>query len=100
MQVYVFKNIRYAAPPVGVLRWQKPMPPPRTYEVLGGKLENATACTQPIRSDVRTAHLNKTVGPGQEDCLFLDLTIPKRVYDNPWAKLPVLAWVHGGYYSE
>ncbi|KAI7973720.1 hypothetical protein EIK77_004326 [Talaromyces pinophilus] len=26
-QVYVFRNIRYAAPPLGELRWSKPAPP-------------------------------------------------------------------------
>jgi hypothetical protein len=27
IQVYVFRNIRYAAPPLGELRWSKPAPP-------------------------------------------------------------------------
>jgi hypothetical protein len=27
VQVYVFRNIRFAAPPLGELRWSKPAPP-------------------------------------------------------------------------
>ena len=96
-QVYVFKNIRYAAPPVGVLRWAKPAPPTKRAGIQDGR--DGSSCTQPVIQDVRTTQ-DAFVGPGREDCLFLDLTIPRKVFDEPWLKLPVLVWIHGGYYGN
>src|ERR1700733_5942361 len=95
-QVYTFRNIRYAAPPVGELRWQKPVPPPKSTEIQDRK--EAVACTQPPSQEVRTVG-GDVVGGGHEDCLLLDLTIPSKVFKNPQTKVPVLIWVHGGYYS-
>jgi hypothetical protein len=97
LQVYTFRNIRYAAPPVGELRWAKPIPPPKT-DVIQDRSE-AIACTQPSSREVTTID-GAIVGSGQEDCLFLDLTIPRKVFENKGAKVPVLQWVHGGYYSN
>lgn len=58
------------------------------------------ACTQPVSDEVRTV-VGDVVGRGVEDCLFLDLTVPEKVFK--WdrkEKVPVLIWVHGGYYSK
>lgn len=44
-QVYTFRNIRFAAPPVGDLRWAKPTPPPKTSGIQDRT--EALACTQP-----------------------------------------------------
>jgi hypothetical protein len=97
LQVYTFRNIRYAAPPLGALRWAKPIPPPKTDEIQD--LREAVACTQPSSREVTTVD-GAIVGSGQEDCLFLDLTIPRKVFENKGTKVPVLQWVHGGYYSS
>lgn len=35
-QVYVFRNVRYAAPPVGDLRWSKPAPPESIHGIQDG----------------------------------------------------------------
>jgi carboxylesterase type B len=59
----------------------------------------AIACSQPSSFEVTTI-AGPIVGSGHEDCLFLDLTIPKKVFENPKTKVPVLVWVHGGYYSN
>jgi carboxylesterase type B len=96
-KVYTFRNIRYAAPPVGDLRWKKPAPPPKTTEIQDRR--EALACTQPPSEEVRTVG-GAIVGSGHEDCLFLDLTIPRKVFQNPQVKVPVLVWIHGGYYSN
>lgn len=33
-----------------------------------------------------------------EDCLFLDIYVPKKAIDNPSLKLPVISWFYGGAY--
>ena len=37
---YIFKNIRFAAPPVGDLRWAKPAPPQKNTTVQDGSYGN------------------------------------------------------------
>ena len=37
---YIFKNIRYAAPPVGDLRWAKPAPPQNSTTIQDGSYGN------------------------------------------------------------
>ncbi|KAJ5154782.1 CAZyme family CE10 [Penicillium coprophilum] len=89
----VFKGIRYAAPPVGKLRWQAPQAP----LVNRGSIQPATK-QPPICPQFGGAKLPEVYGfnsaLGDEDCLFLN------VYAPPGAKdLPVLLWIHGGGYG-
>lgn len=80
-----FKNIPYAAPPVGELRWR---PPQQAKDWLG--LRDASrfgqACTQPL-----IPGLNSELVPGSEDCLKLNVYSPESA-----KKLPVMVWFHGG----
>jgi len=39
----------------------------------------------------------KNTFAGEEDCLFMDITVPGGV--QPEAKKPVMVWIHGGGYS-
>lgn len=81
------RRIRYAAPPVGDLRWKEAVKPTLN----------------------RTATLADTFGPtcpgvlppgapffprGSEDCLFLNVWAPDKAKN-----LPVLVWIHGGGYG-
>jgi para-nitrobenzyl esterase len=82
--VNVFFGIRYAAPPVGNLRWSAPQPPispagPTVAAVPG------PACPQ--------AGSTATL-PQSEDCLFLNVYVPATAQPN--ANLPVMLWIHGG----
>jgi para-nitrobenzyl esterase len=82
--VEVFRGIRYAAPPVGALRWAQP----RTPTPPAGTTLAATpgpACPQPDN----TAPLLQS-----EDCLFLNIYVPASA--NPRSRLPVFFWIHGG----
>ena len=85
----VFRNIPFAAPPVGPLRWAPPQPvkpwtAPRTAAEAG------PSCPQPMNAD-DTPNSGGANGPTSEDCLQLN------VYAPPHAKgAPVMVWIHGG----
>ncbi|KAI5846928.1 Alpha/Beta hydrolase protein [Tricharina praecox] len=86
--VYVYRNIRFAAPPVGKLRLKKPQPPLRESGIQNGTYGRSTSCAQ----------TNGTALLGDEDCLFLDIYVPKESYSKRGKKIPVLAWwFDGGY---
>src|ERR1700683_1302759 len=80
--VAVFKNIPFAQPPVGNLRWREPLPANAWTGV-----RDATAfgpmCNQ---------NDNKQL-PHSEDCLQLNVWTPKWPAASP---APVMVWVHGG----
>jgi para-nitrobenzyl esterase len=86
--VYAFFGIRYAAPPVGALRWQPPTAPtPPSSTVIASTPGNA--CPQSV--DVSPI-------PQGEDCLFLNVWVPTSATAN--SKLPVYFWIHGGSLTE
>ena len=86
----VFQGIRYAAPPVGELRWRAPQPALPWPGVQAAQAPGASCIQKPGMSidngggDVRLI---------AEDCLFLNVWTPA---DAPAAKLPVMVWIHGG----
>ena len=81
----VFKNIPYAAPPVGDLRWRPPQPA-RPWVGVRDASRFGDACIQPL-----VKGYNSELVPGSEDCLQLN------VYAPPGAKnAPVMVWIHGG----
>jgi len=80
-----FKNIPYAAPPVGELRWRPPQPA-KKWQGVRDASEFGPACIQPL-----VEGLNPELIPGSEDCLKLNVYTPKAGND-----LPVMVWIHGG----
>ncbi|OIW24387.1 alpha/beta-hydrolase [Coniochaeta ligniaria NRRL 30616] len=111
---YTFKNIRYAAPPVGNLRWAKPAPPLVNTTLQDGSYGHA--CVQSSVNGLNVlgsgnqspvgAAINQFLGGvpiplfsgGDEDCLFLDVYVPGKALKNPSLKLPVVVWIYGGAY--
>lgn len=86
--VYTFKGIPYAAPPVGPLRFRAPVPAV-PWEGVRDATTFSRIAPQPVIA----------VGGGKpremsEDCLTLNIYTPE-LGD---AGLPVMVWIHGGAY--
>lgn len=81
-----FKNIPYAAAPIGELRWRPPQPA-NNWAGVRDASQFGDVCLQPLIKG-----LNDGLVPGTEDCLKLNVYTPKT--NNK--KLPVMVWFHGG----
>jgi para-nitrobenzyl esterase len=89
--LYVFKGVRYGAPPVGDLRFRPPRKPEPWTQVADASQYGARAIQA---SSGTTAEAGI---PGMsEDCLFLNVWTPG--IDNK--KRPVMVWLHGGGFSS
>ncbi|KJZ73668.1 hypothetical protein HIM_07001 [Hirsutella minnesotensis 3608] len=122
---YAFRNIRFAEPPVGKRRFQ----PAEPVSSVNRTVDDGAAghvCPQgspewKLRRDAAMAKTNVSTDtvrmalendPRQnEDCLFLDVMVPKKIYGKKWEKkssagqchgpergAPVLVWIYGGGY--
>ncbi|KAI0376189.1 alpha/beta-hydrolase [Hypomontagnella monticulosa] len=86
----IYKGIRYAAPPVGKLRWQLPQIPTENRSQVIPAVEYAPQCPQ----SGFTPNPRRAVPSGSEDCLFVNVLGPPNK-----TMLPVLVWIHGGGYG-
>ncbi|GAA1542069.1 carboxylesterase/lipase family protein [Kribbella lupini] len=82
-----YRAIPYAAPPSGDRRWRSPQPAARWNGVRDATRYGAS-CPQ-------TEHPIGVAGTN-EDCLFVDVTTPKRASKD----LPVVVWIHGGSFTH
>jgi para-nitrobenzyl esterase len=78
-----FRGVRYAAPPVGELRWKAPQPPASWEGVLDAS-KFGSVCPQ-INGSEQYA--------GNEDCLVLNVFVSQTP---PSQHQPVIVFVHGG----
>jgi carboxylesterase type B len=122
---YSFSNIRYAAPPVGDLRFAAPQAPavdrsqvqtgsvnricPQAnpaWEIIAGQwipeylLENKTSFTMSdFNLTIPSSNSSAATATGEtEDCLFLDVVVPEGIF-NSNKQHPVLVWIYGGGYT-
>ncbi|PUU72351.1 Alpha/Beta hydrolase protein [Tuber borchii] len=92
---YHFRNIRYAAPPLGDLRFRKPQPPLPQAGIQNGDVSFVeSTCHQTWPPFLGTTPFGDDFGV--EDCLYLDVYVPTCV--KPGDDVPVLTWVFGGGY--
>jgi para-nitrobenzyl esterase len=85
----VFRNIPFAAPPVGPLRWRPPQPAP-SWTGEREAVAAGPACPQPMNPD-GSPNSGGANGPTSEDCLQLNVFAPKGA-----KAAPVMVWLHGG----
>ncbi|XP_035683159.1 cAMP-regulated D2 protein-like [Branchiostoma floridae] len=97
----VFLGIPFAAPPVGDLRWQPPLPPaawaPGTFNAtaFSAACIPHTGTIDPFPHGTRTPALGNGTS---EDCLYLNVFTP--AIAKPGGKLPVIFWIHGGNFFQ
>lgn len=85
-----FLGVRFAAPPIGDLRFRKPHPPSPT------KVIQAATAFGPICFGVQGPFNTNSPRDG-EDCLFLNVWAPSTATLS--SKLPVFFFIGGGGYS-
>lgn len=122
-QAYNFSNIRYAAPPTTTRRFRPPLPPSvNRTEIQTGSVGRVCPQGIPIWSaDILVPFVESVLlgtpfngsddvsdypiawPPADsritEDCLFLDVVVPKSVFEKPSATAPVLVWFDGGGFA-
>lgn len=88
---YVFKNIPFAKPPVGELRWKAPR---QLDKKTTNRNRNIIKCAQlgSFFSGNGLQLFDKPVG--SEDCLYLNISTPKNFKSS--SKKPVFVWLYGG----
>ncbi|GME22918.1 Carboxylesterase type B [Neofusicoccum parvum] len=99
---YNFSNIRYAAAPVGNLRFRAPESPAINHSVINdGSFDRI--CPQSFGSWGVTngSNFGGRDPRENEDCLFLDIVVPKKVFGNAdqGHRSPVIVWIHGGAFT-
>ena len=129
-KTYNFTNIRYGQAPIGDLRFRAPLPPKgrsRQIEtgsvnricpqggsaatsaniaVLGdylfGQPVNETKYNLALAAAAAAASSSKPDPRENEDCLFLDVIVPEKVFKQGGRyrrNAPVLVWIYGGAYT-
>ncbi len=91
--VAVFRNVPYAAAPVGPLRFQPPAPAPQWAGERDASRHGAIAPQPPSR--LRAA-MGDFSHPQSEDCLTVTVWTPAA----DQARRPVLVWLHGGAFMS
>lgn len=85
----IFRNIPFAAPPVGELRWAPPKPAAK-WDGERDATKAGPSCPQPMAAN-GAPNGGGANGPISEDCLQLNVFATKGA-----KRAPVMVWIHGG----
>ncbi|HEX2559372.1 carboxylesterase/lipase family protein [Phenylobacterium sp.] len=88
----IFRNVPYAAPPVGPLRWRPPQRP-LGWQGRRDATKNGPSCPQRMNANGKP-NGGGANGPTSEDCLQLNVFAPLKA-----KKAPVMVWIHGGSHT-
>lgn len=91
--VEAFLGIPYAEPPVGNLRFAKPVPKLPWTKTFDAE-ELPPACLQP-GMEFTARHLNQSNSRMDEDCLYLNLWVP----ESGTRLKPVMVYIYGGGFT-
>ena len=87
--VWTYKAIPFAAPPVGRLRWRPPQPV-AAWDGVRDATRFGPACLQPQRPE--DSFYGQILEQMAEDCLHLNVWTRAQPRD----RFPVMVWIHGG----
>ncbi|KAK3106468.1 hypothetical protein FSP39_020603 [Pinctada imbricata] len=90
--VYEFRGIRYGKPPTGARRFRKP----EAVDPWEGEYDASHygfACPQIVNDFLDDGSRNQS-----EDCLFLNVQVPRSLSSNE--KRSVMVWIHGGGFTS
>jgi para-nitrobenzyl esterase len=92
--IYIYKGIPFAAPPIAALRWKAPQPVTpwtgvKKCEAFGPSAPQG----KPVPFSMYTSEFLIPEDPINEDCLYLNVWTSSI---KSTAKKPVIVWIHGG----
>jgi para-nitrobenzyl esterase len=90
---FAFKNLPYAAPPVGPNRWRAPQAAPSWKAIRDASVFGPSCPQEPMGwNDVDAKRAS-------EDCLSLNIWTPHVGHGTGQPGLPVMVWIHGGGFT-
>ncbi|XP_067319458.1 cholinesterase-like [Anolis sagrei] len=90
--VRAYLGIPYAEPPLGKLRFKKPLPH-QPWSQIFEATDFGNACPQLLLTETPELKMGNPNRPMSEDCLFLNIWVPHTQSSVP---IPILVWIHGG----
>jgi carboxylesterase type B len=107
-QFYTWKNVRFGKAPTGDLRFRASEYPdkipnpdtlqPSTYGPTCFQVNTSGSCAPHYGLKDTLDLLPPIVGEQSEDCLFLDLYVPRAVFHRQTPPAAVVVWIFGGAY--